>query len=185
MRIDCHGRGIGRSSGDRRRKLGFSLAEVVVAAVLLGLVATVLGRAVADALNAYSKIRMDDPYEYPAVQVRAHILERLNRTELETGGELDIPLPRRDAQSGGVQTETIRARWEAEIFPTRILDLFLVEYSVVFHGGEEEAAQASDRLMLFRPMWADSEETRRLIEAKEEEFKTRIELRDAGERSES
>lgn len=174
-------KGRNQDSTPRRRndhsRAGFTLAEVVVGVLLFGLAATVLTQAVANSLNAYHLSRLEDPLEYPMQRVREHILELRSRTELEEGGEIEVPVAIRDQNGGTARTEVVRVRWEAEISPTKILNYFIVDLSANLESGGNTSDAVETRIMVYRPFWSDSEEEDRLIEVKEEEFKDRLATR--------
>ena len=164
-------------------KAGFSLAEVVVAVLLFGLAAAVLGQSVSNALRGYAVSRQSQSNPVRLYEVRNHVLGLSNRSQIEAGGEIEIPVVRRREQGDTVETEMVRVRWEAEVFPTRLLHVFVLEVRVNFESGGE-ADRAEQRLIAYRPAWADSEEQGNLIDAKEEEFKERQETRGFNETEE-
>ncbi|MGZ0655274.1 hypothetical protein ACWPKS_06675 [Coraliomargarita sp. W4R72] len=159
---------------NRPKTKAFTLAEVVVGVLLLGLTAAVLGQAVSNALRAYTQTQLTNPYEYPVKRVRDHVLQLRTRALVEEGGELEIPITHGTQREGDTQeTTTIRARWEAEVHSTRILNVYQVELSVDFQGGSEQALKTESKIITYRTTWSDPDEFEQLIEAKEEEFKDR------------
>jgi len=155
-------------------RAGFSLAEVVVGIVIFGLAAVVLGQAVVNSLNSYRISREESGEEYPFYRVRNDVFAIPDRESVEEGGEIEVPLAIRDEEENTDTTEMVRARWEAEIHPTRILDLFVLDLAVTFEGEGDGTRSIEDSFILYRPGWSESDERERLVEAKEEEFSDRI-----------
>ncbi|MDQ8193700.1 hypothetical protein QEH59_04655 [Coraliomargarita sp. SDUM461004] len=168
------------------RSAGFTLAEVVVGVLLLGLTASLLGRAISDSLRAFEQNHRGDAYAYPMKRVRDEILLSTSRAQIEEGGELEIQVTTNTPREGETQeTNTINARWEAEIHSTRIINLYQVDFSVNFDGGENEARKIDSQIIAFRTTWADPEEMEQLLEAKEEEFRERQSARGESEEGEN
>jgi len=156
-----------------RNRAGFTLAEVVVGVLILGMTITLLGRAVSDALNAYRLSYLDDDYRYSLQEARKEILQIGSRTELEEGGELEIPVLEDEVRDGNRATRVVRIRWEAEIKPTNILDMYVILATIRFQdGGGTEIRE--ERLTVYRQNWDEDDEQERLIETKEEEFRERL-----------
>lgn len=164
----------GQASAGKR---AFTLAEVVVGVLLFGLAATVLTQAVSNGLNAYRLSQSGDSLDYPMHRVRDHVLSLATRDQLEEGGEIEVPVAVRDGEGGSDRTEVIRARWEAEAFPTKILDFFVVELKATMEAGGNDASVREESYMVYRPGWSESEEEERLLEVKEEEFEDRLSAR--------
>ena len=163
---------------NREPKQGFTLAEVVVGVLLLGLSASLLGRAISDSLRAYEQTRLTNPYQYPMRKVREHVLQSETRAIVEEGGELEIPVRLGTQREGDTQeTTVVRARWEAEVTPTRVLNVYQLDLSVDFQGGGDQAKKIESTLITYRTAWGDADEIEQLIEAKEEEFRERQSLR--------
>ncbi|MBC2596154.1 prepilin-type N-terminal cleavage/methylation domain-containing protein [Ruficoccus amylovorans] len=158
------------------RRAGFTLAEVVVATVLLGLAATVLGRTVSDAMRAYSMTRLSNPYSYALRHVRQEIMEIPSREQLEEGGTIEVYVPNPGGSDKSETTIAVSARWEAEIYPTRLLNVYVVELDISFEA-EGEAESFQRRITAYRPNWADAEENSTLLQAKEKEFELRLAAR--------
>jgi len=156
------------------RCAGFTLAEVVLGVLLLGMTTALLGRAVADSLRAVESARYHEPNGYPIMKVRHAMLRLPTRAQVEEGGELEVPTIRA-SQREGDQTETLmlRARWQAEVKPTRLLNVFQVALEIDIEGGENEAEKVESLIFAYRPGWVDAQELESLLDAKEEEFNDR------------
>ncbi len=163
-----------RQSPDRS---GFTLAEVVVALIIFGVAAVVLGQAVSDTLRALTQSNRRDPLSYPVYRVRTHALALTTRDLVEEGGELEVPIAKRNKETASVETETIRIRWEAEVRPTNLLNFYLLELTIRLESGGMGTDQLETQYMAYRPGWSDSDEMERLVEQKEETFKERLSAR--------
>jgi hypothetical protein len=164
---------------------GFTLAEVVVGVLLLGLTAALLGRAISDSLRAYEQTRITNPYQYPIKRVSDLVLQLKTRDLVEEGGELEIPITYGNEREGDTQeTTTLRARWEAEISPTSVLNLYVVDLTIDFQGGDDNL-KVESKIIAYRTAWGDADELEQLIEAKEEEFKERQSARGETEEEDS
>lgn len=165
------------------KRSGFTLAEVLVGVLLLGLTATLLGRAVSDGLRAMEQTRLESPNETTMQQVRSTVLSLTTRAQIEAGGELQVPIIQ-GAERSGEKPETVmlRVRWEAEILPTRLLNVYQIDLEVDIQGGGNEAAKVESKLIAYRTGWGAPEELEALLGAKEDEFKERLSAR--GETSE-
>jgi prepilin-type N-terminal cleavage/methylation domain-containing protein len=163
-----------------RSRHGFSMAELLVALLLFALAAFVLGRAAMDSLNTMLRPPIYQHNHRILHESRAAIFAARSRAELEAGGEREVALMTRTED--GADTETVRLRWEAEVTPTRILNLFAVDLTVRIEGGEERQALIEERFYAYRPSWVDAEEQEQLLNTKEDLFR---ELREArGEQEE-
>ncbi len=164
---------------NRRRLLcrrGFTLGEVVVAVLIFGLAATVLVQATSNALNSYILSRRDDRGSILMGHVRRDVLKILSREEVEEGGEVEVPHIVRDPETDEEETELIDVRWEAEIHPTRILDVYILDLTAHFET-EGAVASVTDHITTYRPTWGESDQVEQLIEAKEQEFEERLSAR--------
>jgi len=148
-----------------------------VGILIFGMAAAVIGRAVSDALNAYSLSNLGDSTSYPMYRIRQHVLAIPNREEVEKGGEIEVPIAIRGEEGEVDETEMVRARWEAEILPTRILDLYVLDLRANLQMGANDAQSLEERYTVYRPSWQDTEESEQLLQAKEEEFQDRLEAR--------
>jgi prepilin-type N-terminal cleavage/methylation domain-containing protein len=159
------------------RNGGFTLAEVIVAVMIFGLAATVLGRAVSDAMRAYGMARHGGADTYVAEQVRQHVLTLPSRSQIEDGGELEVPVLRRaSADATETTTEMVRVRWEAELFSTNLLDVFRIDLGIRLETGDNRESMEQS-LLAYRPAWTEADDSARLIEAKEEAFSERLTAR--------
>lgn len=155
------------------KKRGFTLAEVVVGVLILGLVITLLGRAVSDALSAYRMSYTEDKSLYALQEVRQQILRITSRSEVEEGGELEVPVLVERERDETTQTRLVRIRWEAEVKPTRLLNVYIIEASIRLQ--EDSGTDLREaRYVVFRPNWDEDGEQERLEESKEEEFRERL-----------
>ncbi len=135
---------------------GFSLIEVVVAVALFAMAATVLMSSFVNALFARERSQSNDVRDADIRAVRMQLLLEPNLDDAEDGG----------------QYETLNngeARWRAEIEPTKVVDLFRVEFFIEFpQPQEEQAADYHETLYLLRPTWSESDERATLLEDKKQ-----------------
>jgi prepilin-type N-terminal cleavage/methylation domain-containing protein len=138
----------------RRRPLaGFSLPEVLLAVVLLGLAAVAVGQTVRSALGVLERSR-EVGGEKPLQSLATRALLRSESRELaEEGGRLDLP-------------DRLRLEWSSETETTGIPDLFAVTLD-----WEADREAGERKLYLYRPEWSDpvdrdplQERARRAIE---------------------
>jgi type II secretory pathway component PulJ len=163
-----------------RHRYGFSIAELLIALTLFALAAFVLGRAAMDSLNTMVRPAIYNHSQRILNEAREAVFSTQSRSELEAGGEREIALMTRGED--GTDTENVRLRWEAEVFPTRILNLFAVDLTLRIEGGEERQQLIEERIFAYRPRWVDAEEQEQLLNTKEDLFR---ELREArGEQEE-
>jgi prepilin-type N-terminal cleavage/methylation domain-containing protein len=161
------------------RKAGFTLAETVVAMSLFALAATVLCQA---ALNARLGLQRLDEHGSPQFKldwIRDDILAIANRKTLEEGGEMVFPQhvrkkPREGDEEAGLAGETITARWEAEIFPTPVLDVHQLNITVELEQGEEMAEPLTGSYYVYRPGWYEDADGRDSLQTeKQDEWERR------------
>lgn len=159
---------------------GFSMAELLIALTLFALAAYVLGRAAMDSLHSLARPPIYEHNQRILNEAREAVFAARSRSELEAGGEREVALMVRTED--GTDTETVRVRWEAEVMPTRVLNLFAVDLTIRVEGGEESQQLIEERFFAYRPAWVDAEEQEQLVSAREEFFR---ELREArGEQEE-
>lgn len=157
---------------------GFSLPETVVALSLFALASVTLCQA---ALNArHALLRLDERQAaYLRIDwVRDDILAITDRAVLEEGGEIVFPqeirkTPGGDGGRDGDQ-EPVRARWEAEIRPTYLLDVHRLDITLTLEHGEEMIEPQMASYYVYRPHWyAEAEERSRLETDKQEAWEKR------------
>lgn len=144
---------------------GYTLAEVVVAMALFGLLAYASMAAAGNALEALARSQTVDDRLGDITHVRQQVLKLNDLTEVEEGGTVETP-------SG------LRARWQAEVSPTNLLDVFQLELSIEFPYDEERRPPVEQALYVYRPRWTQAEQRRALINFKEELYERLEELRE-------
>lgn len=134
-----------------RGRGAFTLVEVLIALAIFALAAVVLGAAYINVLNAYSRVA-DAMRDEQDVQFARHaLLLETDREEAEEGGEFET-------------ADNRSVRWEAQIEPTEVADLFDVTFSCELgRTTDAEAETIVQRFRLLRPTWSieDERETRR------------------------
>lgn len=148
------------------RRAGFTLPETVVAMSLFALAATALCQA---AMNAHlGLMRLDKKKEAHLKMdwVRDEILAITDRAVLEEGGELIFPRSIRkkplegEEPAGEEAAGTIQATWEAEIFPTKILDVHRLDLTVTVEKGEALTEPQKASYFVYRPGWYEESDGR-------------------------
>ncbi|MEM7790196.1 MAG: prepilin-type N-terminal cleavage/methylation domain-containing protein [Verrucomicrobiota bacterium] len=141
-----------------RSDSGFTLIEVVIAVAIFALAAVQLSSAFTYALLARERsVNNDMRYD----DIRAVRMQLLLEPTLE------------DAEDGDTY-ETLNngeATWRAEIEPTEVVDLFMVNLLIQFDEPmEEQSAEYSEQLYLLRPTWSESDERSQLLEDKKQQL---------------
>jgi general secretion pathway protein I len=131
----------GREAGGRG---AFTLVEVLLALALFAMAVVVLAASYINVLNALESVKVDQALEQELALVRSRVLQEPDLDEIEKGGEVPTP-------THGV------ARWEAQVSPTAVADLFRVDVRVELEGsGEETAPRTVDQtLYLLRADWSE------------------------------
>jgi len=132
----------------------FTLVEVLIAMVIFASASAVLMSTFVNALLARERSANEDLLHADLRAVRMQLLLEPELEAAEDGGE--YPTLNHGA-----------ARWEAEIEPTEVVDLFRVQLSVQLagpEGGESSAYQ--ETLYLLRPTWSEADERSQLLEDK-------------------
>lgn len=139
-----------------RKRTGFSLIEVVVALAIFAMAAVVLSDTFVNALLARERGVSNDARNRDIRAVRMQLLLEPNREDAEDGGDYET-------LSNGP------AKWEAEIEPTNVVDLFKVNFRIEFmKPQDEQAADYQETLYLLRPTWSESDERADLLEDKKD-----------------
>jgi len=118
------------------------MIEVLVALMIFGLTAVVMGSAYLNVLNSYEAA------------------ERSNRNETEVGfarSQLLVVADLQAAQSGSEFDDGDRhVKWTAEAEPTSTTDLFTVTFTCVITDPAAPAPRTvTETFMLLRPTWSD------------------------------
>lgn len=149
-------------SFETRTRSGFTLAEIVVAVTLFALYATVLCQAVYYGLQALAAVDSKVDITPMLALVRQEVLPMESIEALEEGGEVMV---------GG----DINVTWEAEVFPTTLLDFFIIELTIRFPSDMMDDHEFVEPLMVYRPAWSagfDREGLKALKEERLREFIT-------------
>jgi general secretion pathway protein I len=124
------------------RNRGFTLIEVLVALMIFGLTAVVLGGAYLNVLNSYEVAQRSNIYEGDVSFARSQLL-----------GVSDLPT----AQAGAEFDDGDRhVKWTAEIEPAGTTDLFTVTFTCSINDPSAPEPKAIiETFMLLRPTWSD------------------------------
>lgn len=158
-----------------RPRTGFSLPEVLVSIVLLAMAVTILGQTVANSIRAHTFSQQYDPHSWPMRKLREAILSLPSREDIESGGELEISFT---IDLGQEQRERDwKIRWEAEIYPTNLLNVYQVDVQATLEAGDAYSEVREFHLIAYRPNWSDPEETPRIEESIRERTRERLTAR--------
>lgn len=137
---------------------GFTLIEVVIAVAIFAMAATVLISGFTNALLAREHGVNQDQFNADLRSVRMQLLLEPDIDEATRGGRFEM------LGSG-------RASWEARIEPTSVVDLFQVDFRVIFENPPKGLpANYEETLYLLRPTWSDRAERSDLLQRKREEL---------------
>lgn len=134
-----------------RARPGFTLLEVLMALVVFGLFAVVLGAAYINVLGAYEIAGRGTARDDNVRFARALLLAEPDREKAERGD---------DFEAG----DGVRVRWHAKIEPTDTADLFEVTFTC--EATDPRAARpnppTTQTFMLVRPTWAEGGDSEKL-----------------------
>jgi general secretion pathway protein I len=137
-----------------RSRSGFSLLEVLVALMIFGLAAVVLGSTYVNVLNSYEAVSRGNTRDEDVAFARAQLLAEPDRAKVEAGAEFEA-------------TEGRRVRWTATLASTTLPDLFTVtfvcEISDNSKGGDSQ--KTTQVFTVLRPTWSDAVEKSQLRQA--------------------
>lgn len=134
----------------------FSLIEVLIALAVFAMASTYLMATFVNALQARERGLTPDFLYDDIKAVRMQLLLEPNREDAEDGG--DYPTLHQG-----------EARWEAEIEPTEVIDLFKVTLEISFSEPiNEDGANYTEALYLLRPTWSEADERSELLADKKE-----------------
>ena len=134
----------------------FTLIEVLLALALFVISVVVLASAYVNVLFGLEAVRVDRVLEQEMAFVRSVVLTVPDRETIEEGGELPT-------------AELGYAYWEAELEPTEVADLFIVNVSITLEGtGQIKERTLNDRLVVLRPSWSEPLEREELRAASKE-----------------
>jgi len=137
-------------------RTGFSLIEVVVALAIFAMAAVVLTETFVNSLLAREKGVSNDARNRDIRDVRMQLLLEPNREDAEEGDTY------KTLSNGS-------ARWEAEIKPTNVIDLFQVQLRIEFEEPQDaQKVSYLETLYLLRPTWSESDERSDLLQEKRE-----------------
>lgn len=149
-----------RNADSRARSVrqGMSMVEVVIALAVFGMVAVVLMQSVNYGLAALTQDYEEDPLSMAVSDLRRQILLLGSRAELEKGGE-------------GRTSRGERFRWEAEVFPTAVIDYLQAVVKVDFPTMEGSGEKREMVFYMYRPGWSEASEKEMLQELRLQHFK--------------
>ena len=140
----------------RRSRAAFTLVEVLIAVAIFAMTSSVLMSAFVNALLARESAANYDLLNADIRAVRMQLLLEPNLEDAEDGDDY----------------ETLHcgdASWEAQIVPTNVVDLFLVQFSIRFSAPPEDLpSNYTETLYLLRPTWSESDERSDLLQDKRE-----------------
>lgn len=142
----------------RGRRAGMTMLEVIIALAMFGMIAVALLQSVNYGLAALSQDYENDPLAYALSDLRRQILLVASREEVEKGGE-------------GRTSRGERFRWEAELFPTALMDYLQVHVKVDFPVMEGSGEKREMLFHMYRPGWSESREREMLQELRMEHLK--------------
>ena len=128
-----------------RRKGGFTLIEVLLALMVFGLTAVVLGAAYLNVLNSYEAAQRSNQDDDEVAFARSQLLVIADLPTAEAGQEFD------DGDR--------HVKWTAGADPTTTTDLFTVTFTcVISPSGAAAPRTVVETFMLVRPTWSDPTE---------------------------
>lgn len=137
-----------------RRRVGFTLIEVLVALAIFAIAAVVLGAAYVNLIQTHAALRERDGSEADIAFARDSLLIEPDLAKAERGGDVVLP----DGRTGS---------WRATIEPTEVSDLFdvTIEFSAPPPSGSGETVRTTETLRLLRPTWSTPADRKRIRDA--------------------
>ena len=124
------------------RSRAFTLIEVLVALMIFGLTAVVMGGAYLNVLNSYEVAQRSNVSDGEVSFARSQLLTQSDLPTAQAGAEFD------DGDS--------HVKWTAEVEPTSTTDLFTVTFTCTVTEAAAPAPRAvTETFMLVRPTWSD------------------------------
>ena len=124
---------------------GFTLIEVLVALMIFGLTAVVMGGAYLNVLNSYEAAQRSNKNDGEVSFARSQLLGIADLQTAETGQEFD------DGDR--------HVKWTADVEPTNTTDLFTVTFTCVISDASAAGPKTIvETFMLVRPTWSDPTE---------------------------
>jgi general secretion pathway protein I len=124
---------------------GFTLIEVLVALMIFGLTAVVMGGAYLNVLNSYEAAQRSNKNDGEVSFARSQLLAIADLQTAQTGAEFD------DGDR--------HVKWTSEIEPTTTTDLFTVTFTCVISDPSASGPRTVvETFMLMRPTWSDPTE---------------------------
>ncbi len=143
-----------KATASHRSIFGFSLIEVVIAIAIFAMAAVVLSSSFVNALLAREHGQSNERRNADIRAVRMQLLLEKNLDDAEDGSTYDT------LNHG-------EAEWEATIEPTNVIDLFKVDWHLIFSEPPEgEYPKYEETLYLLRPTWSEADERSELLEDK-------------------
>ena len=138
---------------------GFTLIEVILAIILFAMAAVLLIQPVVDISNGLAQFNTDDILDADIRFVRRTVLAIESRDELETGDDIET------LNSG-------HAVWEVEIEETEIVDLFILDLTIILDGEERKDEPYHYALYVLRPAWSEAGERSALLNDKRQKIES-------------
>ena len=129
---------------------GFTLLEVMAALVIFATAAIVLGAGYVNVLRGYQSAERSTRSNAEVGFAREILFRIADLEQVEEGGEFETAQGR-------------MVRWQAEVMPTDIADLFEVTFEVVVEGNQDaEEEIITERFRMLRPTWSEADEREKL-----------------------
>ena len=127
----------------RRRRGGFTLIETVLAMAIFGIAIVGLTGAFVNTLQALGTLQRQADYSPYIRFVRSHAISITDIDEFEDGGDIRTP-------------DEGEARWEAEVEPMDVVDLFQVWMRIELTLPDvREPHVHEETFFVLRPTWSD------------------------------
>ncbi|MDX2110864.1 MAG: type II secretion system protein [Verrucomicrobiota bacterium] len=142
----------------RLKARGFTLIEVVLALMILGMAMVILTASFTNAMTALDSLRVESDRQGVLRFIRTQLLQIADREEFEKGGDIET-------------LDLGKAKWSAKVEDTQVADLFHVFLEIELSPPDaKDSEKYNSELYILRPTWSDPVDRSKIMDERKRQI---------------